>query len=82
MRGTIAPKPPERCGGRFIERPLTIAAEPVMNAQAVLDDVRKYNARQARIERAAAAERDRINHSITCVLVALTAAIATGERKC
>jgi hypothetical protein len=62
------------------EPPFTIAAAPVMNAQALLDDIRKFNARQARVERAAAAERERMNQAITACLIALCHSIATTER--
>jgi len=63
------------------ERPFTIDAAPVMNAQALLDDIRKFNARQAQHERALAAERERFNQAITACLIALCHSIAHTERK-
>jgi len=71
--GALAPGKPER--------PLVLAAAPVMNAQALLDDIRKFNARQAQVERATAAERMRFDQAICSVLVALCESIAATERK-
>ena len=62
------------------ERPLVVDAAELMNSQATLDDVRIFLARQARLQRAFAAESERIAGAISTVLVRLAGSIAATER--
>jgi hypothetical protein len=69
----------ENRGGRP-ENGLLLRAEPVMNAQAVLDDVRKFNDREAGLLRALAEERERMTRRVNTVLTVLCLEIASRER--
>lgn len=62
------------------ERPFIVDAPAVMNAQAALDDTRKFLARQARIHRDFAAQNERMAQAITATLLALAESIAATER--